>query len=186
VDADRDPFLDRIAAELRSKRVDPSVDARIMAAVRETGPARWPRLLMPRRLTVTPLPWSLAAAAALLFAAFFGAGVAKRSAFFSGFFSAFTATAHDSSRHVQFTLIAPDAKKVVVVGDFNAWDQTHAGYQAKQSGGVWTVTAPVPNGHHRYSFVVDDSLWVADPMAPRANDNDFGLPKSALVVGQEQ
>ena len=41
-------------------------------------------------------------------------------------------------------------------------------------------------GHHRYSFVVDDSLWVADPMAPRANDNDFGLPKSAMVVGNEQ
>jgi 1,4-alpha-glucan branching enzyme len=137
---------------------------------------------MPRRFTITPLPWSLAAAAALLFAAFFGAGVAKRSTIAAalGFTSA------DSSHHVQFTLIAPDAKKVVVVGDFNAWDQTHAAYQARQSGGVWTVTAPVSAGHHRYSFVVDDSLWVADPMAPRANDTDFGLPKSALVVGSEQ
>jgi hypothetical protein len=37
-------------------------------------------------------------------------------------------------------------------------------------------------GHHRYSFVVDDSLWVADPTAPRAADNDFGLPNSAIVV----
>lgn len=182
MDADRDPFLDRIAAELRLKRVDSSVDARIMDAVRATGPARWPRLLMPRRLTITPLPWSLAAAAALLLAAFFGAGVAKRSAFFSAFISG----ARDSAHHVQFTLIAPDAKKVVVVGDFNSWDQTHAAYQARQSGGVWTVTAPVPLGHHRYSFVVDDSLWVADPMAPRANDTDFGLPKSALVVGPAQ
>jgi hypothetical protein len=174
--------MDRIAAELRSRRVDPSVDARIMDAVRHTGPARWPRLLMPRRFTITPLPWSLAAAAALLLAAFFGAGVSRRMSFFAAFGSA----ARDSAHHVQFTLIAPDAKKVVVVGDFNAWDQNHAAYQAKQSGGVWTVTAPVPFGHHRYSFVVDDSLWVADPMAPRANDTDFGLPKSALVVGPSQ
>ena len=44
------------------------------------------------------------------------------------------------------------------------------------------MTAPVPVGHHRYSFVVDDSLWVADPTAPRVLDNDFGLPNSAIVV----
>ena len=44
------------------------------------------------------------------------------------------------------------------------------------------MTAPVPVGHYRYSFVVDDTLWVADPNAPIANDNDYGLPKSALVV----
>jgi 1,4-alpha-glucan branching enzyme len=92
-----------------------------------------------------------------------------------------------SATHVQFTLIAPDARKVAVVGDFNAWDASHASYQARHSGGgVWTVTAAVPPGHHRYSFVVDDSVWVADPMAPRANDNDFGLPKSAMVVGLRQ
>ena len=79
------------------------------------------------------------------------------------------------------------ASNVAVVGDFNAWDPSHAGYQARHTGGgVWTVTARVPLGHHRYSFVVDDSVWMADPMAPRANDNDFGLPKSAMVVGNEQ
>jgi len=45
------------------------------------------------------------------------------------------------------------------------------------------VTAAVPEGHHRYSFVVDDSLWVADPTAPRAMDDNYGMPNSALVVG---
>jgi hypothetical protein len=47
------------------------------------------------------------------------------------------------------------------------------------------VTAPVPLGHHRYSFVVDDSVWVADPTAPRVVDNDFGVANSTIVV-QEQ
>ena len=79
-------------------------------------------------------------------------------------------------QRVQFVLVAPDAKKVAVVGDFNGWDASHAGYQAQhRGGGVWSVTAPVPVGHHRYSFVVDDSLWVADPTAPRVVDNDFGV-----------
>jgi len=78
-------------------------------------------------------------------------------------------------------------KKVAVVGDFNGWDASHIEYQAKhRGGGVWSVTAPVPIGHHRYSFVVDDSLWMADPIAPRSVDNDFGLPNSAIVVQQQE
>ena len=32
---------------------------------------------------------------------------------------------------------------------------------------------------------VDDSVWVADPIAPRAADPDFGVTNSALVVHQE-
>jgi hypothetical protein len=181
VNADRESFLQNIARELRARRIDPSVDQRIMAAVRATGPARWPRLLMPRRLTITPLPWSLAAAAALVFAALVGAAVSRDGlAGFSG------VTKPDTTKHIQFTLVAPDAKKVAVVGDFNSWDPSHAGFQARHAGGgVWTLTAKVPVGHHRYSFVVDDSVWMADPMAPRAHDNDFGLPKSAIVVGSE-
>src|SRR5881394_4010218 len=160
--------------------MDPSIDARIMAAIRATGQARWPRLLMPRRFTIRPLPWSLAAAAALLVAGFIGAAVPGRE-----LLSRF-ASQRAGTEHVQFTLVAPDAKKVAVVGDFNAWDPSHAAFQARHTGGgVWTVTAKVPVGHHRYSFVVDDSVWMADPMAPRAHDNDFGLPKSALVVGSE-
>jgi len=94
--------------------------------------------------------------------------------------------AASTSQRVQFVLVAPDAKKVAVVGDFNGWDASHAAYQAQhRGGGVWSVTAPVPLGHHRYSFVVDDSLWVADPTAPRVIDYDYGMPNSAIVV-QEQ
>jgi hypothetical protein len=183
VNPDRDPFLEGVARELRARHVDPSIDSRIMAEVRATRQARWPRLLMPRRFIITPLPWSLAAAAALVLAGFVGAGVAKRDALFPGRRS----PSPGATQHVQFTLVAPDAKKVAVVGDFNAWDPSRAGFQARHAGGgVWTVTAKVPVGHHRYSFVVDDSVWMADPMAPRANDNDFGLPKSAIVVGSEQ
>jgi 1,4-alpha-glucan branching enzyme len=72
---------------------------------------------------------------------------------------------------------------VAVVGDFNGWDVSHSAYQAEhRGGGVWSVSAALPVGHHRYSFVVDDSVWVADPMAPRAVDNDFGVTNSAIVI----
>jgi 1,4-alpha-glucan branching enzyme len=90
-------------------------------------------------------------------------------------------------QRVQFVLVAPDAKKVSVVGDFNGWDASHASFQAQhRGGGVWSVTAPIPVGHHRYSFVVDDSLWVADPTAPRVIDNDYGMANSAIVVEEQK
>jgi len=100
--------------------------------------------------------------------------------------AALAAKKAEAPQRVQFVLVAPDAKKVAVVGDFNGWDSRHAQYQAQhRGGGVWSVTAPVPVGHHRYSFVVDDSVWVADPSAPRVVDSDYGVANSALLVEHE-
>ena len=179
MDPDRDPFIENLRRELRKDPVGGDVDSRIMSAVRRTGMARWPRLFRERRLFVTPLPWSLAATMVLLVAGLAGTKLAlvgtppnEVEGFFDG-----------DMKHVQFMLVQKEASKVAVAGDFNSWDPSHSNFQAHHiGGGVWTVTAPVPVGHHRYSFVVDDTLWMADPNAPIAGDNDFGLPKSALVV----
>lgn len=185
----------QIARELRSPvPVSPSIDGRIMAAVRRlprhTRFGLWSRLTTPRTVTVMPLSWGVLAASLAVFALlgvrhasedFHGAAKPIANALFPG-----TPKAAAPQR-VQFVLVAPDAKKVAVVGDFNGWDATHSAYQAQhRGGGVWSVTASVPVGHHRYSFVVDDSLWVADPTAPRVIDYDFGMPNSAIVVQEER
>lgn len=83
---------------------------------------------------------------------------------------------------VQFVLVAPDAHSVAVVGDFNDWGLNDGALVATNRDGVWSVTAPVPAGVHRYAFLVNGKQWVADPSAPRATDDDFGMPSSALVV----
>lgn len=145
----------------------------------------WSRLTTPRSVMVTPLSWGLLAAAVAVFAVLgvirFSDDVSRASVR-----SFFAESAKPEQQRVQFVLVAPDAKKVAVVGDFNGWDASHAAYQAQhRGGGVWAVTAPIPVGHHRYSFVVDDSLWMPDPTAPRATDTDFGVTNSALVVSQE-
>lgn len=187
--------MERIARELRKPvRMHSSIDARVMHAVRRMPRhsrfGLWSRLTTPRSITVIPLSWGLLAAGLVLFAAVGAAHFSDdvHSAVQPIEHALFpAATQAQGPQRVQFVLVAPDAKKVAVVGDFNGWDVSHAGYQAKhRGGGVWSVTAPIPVGHHRYSFVVDDSLWVADPSAPRAADNDFGVANSAIVVqGQE-
>jgi len=189
--------VNEIARELKHSDASfgASFERQVMAAVRRLPPHRrfglWSRLTTPRRrtITVTPLSYGLLAACVALFAVL---GLAHASADLhrvaKPLVSALTPKPKTvSSQRVQFVLVAPDAKKVAVVGDFNGWDAKHAAYQAQhRGGGVWSVTAPVPAGHHRYSFVVDDSLWVADPMAPRIIDTDYGVANSAIVVPEEK
>jgi len=188
-----DGVIERIAGELRdAERPSAGFDARVMASVRGIARARqrehrerrrlWNRVSQPRTITVRPWSVGLAAAALLLCASLAGWGAHA----FARMESAAPAAASGGSQRVQFVLVAPNAKKVAVAGDFNGWDAQHPAYQAvHRGGGVWSVTARVPVGHHRYSFVVDDSLWVADPTAPRVVDDDFGTTNSAIVVEPE-
>ena len=83
---------------------------------------------------------------------------------------------------VTFVYVAPAAKSVAVVGDFNNWGLDDSALAATNLQGVWSVTARIPAGVHRYAFVVDGKQWVADPTAPRSSSDDFGMPSSALVV----
>ena len=187
--------MNEIARELKAPvRLDASFDAHVMAGVRRLPRYRfglWSRLTTPRRrsITVAPLSYGLIAASIAVFA-LLGAAHAYTDLHRA---ARPIVTALLSPRkpappqRVQFVLVAPDAKKVAVVGDFNGWDPSHAAYQAQhRGGGVWSVTAPVPVGHHRYSFIVDDSVWVADPSAPRVVDNDYGVENSALVVSENK
>ncbi len=185
----------QIAHELRRPvRVADGFDARVMAAVRQlprhSRLGLWSRLTTPRTVTVMPLSWGLLAASVAVFAVL---GLAHAPVDLNRAAQPIATALFPSAKRVQkpqrvqFVLVARDAKKVAVVGDFNGWDISHTGYQALQrGGGVWSVTASVPVGHHRYSFVVDDSVWVADPTAPRVIDTDFGQPASALVVPEQQ
>jgi hypothetical protein len=183
--------MSELARELRAAvSMDDRFDGRVMAAVRALPRHHrfgwWSRLTTPRRRTVTiaPLSWGLLAASIGLFA-LLGAAHAyvdvNRAA--KPIVAALSPKKEKAKQRVQFVLVAPDAKKVAVVGDFNGWDASHSLYQAQhRGGGVWSLTAPIAAGHHRYSFIVDDSVWVIDPYAPRVVDNDFGVANSALVV----
>lgn len=86
---------------------------------------------------------------------------------------------------VQFTLdgaAVPEAARVVVVGDFNDWNENVAPLAKLPGTSVWTTTIAVRPGRHTYAFVVDGARWIADPRAPRAADDDFGRVGSVVMV----
>jgi hypothetical protein len=87
-----------------------------------------------------------------------------------------------ASRTVKFVLIAPQAAKVSLVGDFNGWDARATPMSSQSKDGTWTVYVPLQPGLHTYSFVLDGSHFVSDPAAPIAPDDDFGHPSSVVLV----
>ena len=83
--------------------------------------------------------------------------------------------------HVRFMLVAPVAARVSIVGDFNRWDPRATPMRRLEDGRTWIVDVPLAAGRHVYSFVVDGGLTV-DPAAPRAAEDDFGVPSSVVMV----
>ena len=85
----------------------------------------------------------------------------------------------------RFAVLAPAARHVAVVGDFNGWDgaATPMGYDA--AAGLWTARLALPAGRYVYAYLVDGARWMADPNAPLAPADGFGRQSSVLVVSTQ-
>lgn len=82
---------------------------------------------------------------------------------------------------VRFTLQAPGARRVVLVGDFDAWTPDGRPMRRSADGRTWQLDVRLPPGRHAFAYVVDGVLR-ADPVAARAVEDDFGVPSSVIVV----
>ena len=170
--------LEMVVQELQQPvRLDASFERRVMVRVRRLYAQRRRRGLgswlgVASRVTHHP-GWAAALAAGIV--ALVAVGVLRTR-------PPASTSASSVFEPVQFVLVAPSAQSVAVVGDFNDWGLNDSALVATNHQGVWSVTAPVPAGVHRYAFVVNGKEWVADPSAPRSAGDDFGMPSSALIV----
>jgi predicted carbohydrate-binding protein with CBM48 len=167
--------LELIVQELQHPvRVDESFDRRVMVRVRRAYAERRPRGVaawIGAATSITRRPaWAAALAAGIVAVVTVGILRPRQQPGAVG------------PIPVQFVLVAPGARSVAVVGDFNNWGLNDTALVAENHNGVWSVSAPVRAGVHRYAFLVDGKQYVADPTAPRSSGDDFGMPSSALVV----
>jgi Glycogen recognition site of AMP-activated protein kinase len=197
IDHESDPFIEEIARELRRPvHLDPLLDERVMAAL-EPGvislaarrmPAPWYR--RPLSFSVSPLV-AMAAAAALVGIAAFGAlryrpttGSQVAIAPSVELTPVANVRGGDAALSVQqFIFVAPEARSVRLVGDFNDWDTDRTPMVRASANGAWSVTVPLTPGRHEYQFVVDDTLRLTDPSAPQTS-SDFGSPNSVITVAR--
>ncbi len=86
----------------------------------------------------------------------------------------------ETDNGVNFSVYAPKAKYVSIVGDFNNWiDNRHIMKRNKY--GVWSITIPLKEGTYSYKFNID-GVWIIDSKNPNTVKDKFGDLRSVIVV----
>jgi 1,4-alpha-glucan branching enzyme len=76
--------------------------------------------------------------------------------------------------------IAPQAKHVSIVGDFNGWNRS-ANPMQRSPDGNWSLRVDLKHGHHRYAYIVDGQVTL-DPKAMGVARDDQGERVSLIAV----
>lgn len=87
---------------------------------------------------------------------------------------------HVGKRDQTFSIKAPAAQYVQVVGDFTRWREQPVNL-SKGDGGVWRTTVALEPGGHRYRFLVDGH-WHDDPECTMRVPNAFGTEDSVRTA----
>ena len=72
-----------------------------------------------------------------------------------------------------------NARKVIVSGTFNRWDETNFIMNADEDG--WTVTLQLRPDTYEYKFIVDGK-WIIDPQNPDVTENKYGGLNSVITI----
>jgi hypothetical protein len=179
---EHDETLDRVIETLKEPvQVDADIDRRVMQAIGDL-PSRRARTWLNPRWTLRVSPLGALAAAAAVTALVLGSHLLTRAQPDAGVARADTSEVAAPRVVMQFVLVAPQARAVSLVGDFNDWDLSSTQLVRQAGEGVWWVTVPLEPGRYRYAFVVDGTIWRVDPGAP-AVDDEFGRRNSVVTIG---
>jgi len=88
-----------------------------------------------------------------------------------------------SPQGVKFLAHYPDAKSVMLAGDFNNWsaDATPLKRLNNDLAGDWEATLPLKAGRYRYRLIVD-GVWQSDPHNTYVESNPYGELNSVVEV----
>src|SRR5919106_5792291 len=93
-------------------------------------------------------------------------------------------TVLDSVAGTVFAVWAPDARRVNVVGDFNAWDGRRHAMRRHPANGIWEIFVPAVEPGARYKFEIRSQSGA--PIALKADPYAFAFepeaPRTAAVV----
>ncbi len=200
--SEQDPMLRRAIEELRA--LPPANEDAIRrvvaaAAAARLAPADEP-VVMDRRSGRSVRMWSalgMAAAAAIIGFVARGAWTSRSPASIAvdavppasvtpqpALRSASSSAAESGPILQQFVFNDVGAHRVAVVGDFNKWNPQNAQMTRTPDGASWSTIIPIVPGRHIYGFMVDDSVFVLDPRAPKMRDADLGTEGSVVIVGR--
>jgi 1,4-alpha-glucan branching enzyme len=83
---------------------------------------------------------------------------------------------------VRFTVLAPGAKQVVLVGSFNGWAKDATPMKIVDGSSVWLVDVPLAEGEHTFMYVIDGVRWMTPPQAEDFVIDGFGQTNGVVIV----
>lgn len=87
-----------------------------------------------------------------------------------------------SAGGVHFTMLAPGARKVFLVGSFNGWRTGATPMKIMDSSGLWSVDVPLKEGEYTFMYLIDGTRWVTPPLAEDFVTDGFGQTNGVVVV----
>ncbi len=88
-----------------------------------------------------------------------------------------------AKQKVSFSYSAPEAERVLLVGDFTGWQEAPL-LLKKDNQGVWNKSISLPPGTYEYRLLVDGE-WRNDPQCQTRRRNQFGGENCVCVVEPE-
>jgi len=85
-----------------------------------------------------------------------------------------------AKQKVTFSYSAPEARAVMVAGDFTDWDKAPITLKKERSG-IWKKSVSLAPGQYQYRLLVDGQ-WRDDPQCPNRQPNQFGGQNCVCIV----
>lgn len=83
---------------------------------------------------------------------------------------------------IRFTLLAPKAKTVYVVGSFNGWAKGATPMKPMGDSGLWVAEVSLRSGEHTFLYLVNEIEWLVPPLAEDFVTDGFGQINGVVVV----
>ncbi len=79
--------------------------------------------------------------------------------------------------------LAPEAKNVVLLGEFNGWSAENGIQMKKQKDGVFKAVVELEAGKEfQFRYLVDGERWLNDNAADKYIPTPFGVENSVVVT----
>jgi hypothetical protein len=86
---------------------------------------------------------------------------------------------HNIERH-RFVIYQPEARQAEIIGSFTNW--VPVAMEKVGDSGYWAISLELPEGEHRYSYLLENGQQVADPTILAREQDDFGGENSIIKV----
>jgi AMP-activated protein kinase-like protein len=87
----------------------------------------------------------------------------------------------DASVPNRFVIYKPDIKQAEIAGTFTDWERLPM--KKIGSSGYWEITLNLPEGEHRFTYILEGNSRYADPTILMREKDDFGGENAIIHVG---